>query len=258
MINVEYQLWYNFLKRSKKYEQCCANDGTGELSLLYEDFGDIHALSWRKWWRAKKKLFTDIEPEFVVDEIKTYAEFRHLFEEDEDDLLGLVINLNAPQSIILKRMTSLLRKLKGELFERENISKENEQSRNSPKNDKEKEKQPLKKKQGRPKFTNELNHRYGLASAPSSRDIEALKMMLKVYDACLKEDAKPKGVRRKTRYEIGDKLGIVLTQTEKTKNSQIVDDSDRRNNMTATVCRYNRWAKEIIENTEKGIFPKHS
>lgn len=258
MSDIAYQLWYEFLKRSKKYEECCADGGAGELSLLYEDFGDVHAVTWRKWWQSKKDLFTDIEAEFVVNEIKTYAEFRLLFEEEEDDLLGLVINLNSPKSLILKRVSALLTRLKGGLFEKENMQKEDEKSRTNPKNDKEKEKLPLKKKQRRPKFTNELNHRYGLASAPSSRDIEALEMMLKVYDACLQEDAKTKGARRKKRYEIGERLGIVLTPRGETLDDEEDNEESYRNKMTATVCRYNRWATEIIKNTERGIFPKHS
>jgi hypothetical protein len=246
MNTMAYQLWYEFLKRSKKYEQCCENDGTGEMSSLYKDFGDVHTLSWSKWWREKKKLFTDIEPEFVIDEIKTYAEFKRLFDEGEDDLLAVVINLNSTKSSILKEVNTLINQRKVKLLDQENAS--NFRAKNNPSD---------KILRGRPKFNMDFHRKYGLANAPSSRDIKALGVILKVYDACLLEDAKPSGSNRKKRYQIGEKLGIILSPTVSTKANQVIDRDEYRNNMTATVCRYNRWAKQIIKNVEQGLFPKH-
>lgn len=242
-----YNYWYEFLKRSEKYKECCSNGGKGELSALYLDFGDVHVLSWSKWWKAYKELFSSEEPLFVINEVKTNAEFTNWFEEGADDLLALIINLAAPKDAIIKKIDMVLQRLN-----KKKLKKENElRIKANPK-------ASTKKKQGRPKFDPSFYHRYGLTPVPSSRDIEALGIMLKVYDACRREDAKQKGDRRKKRYEIGEELGIILTPTQKTIKDRIVSSEEYRNSMTATVSRYYRWAKEIIENTEQGIFPKHS
>lgn len=241
-----YKYWYEFLKRSEKYKECCTNGGSGELSVLYQDFGDLHTLSWSKWWKIHKKLFAAEEPLFVINEVKTNAEFSYLFEEGEDDLLALIINLHAPKDAILKKIDAVLQRLNKKKLKNENEFRIQANPNST-----------IKKKQGRPKLDPSFYHRYGLTPVPSKRDIDALGKILKVYDSCSHEDRKPTGSIKKKRYEIGRELGIKLTH-KKTEDDQKIDDEVLNNRMTATVSRYYRWAIEIIENTEQGVFPKHS
>lgn len=239
-----YKCWYEFLKRSVRYKECCSLGGKGPLAALYRDFGDVHALAWTKWWKTHKKLFSDVEPLFVINEVKTNAEFAHLFEEGEDDLLALVVNLNAPTETILKKIDSVLRRLN-----KKRLKKENElQLKENPKG-------KGKKKLGRPKFDPSFYHNYGLTPVPSTKDVKALEMMLKVYDACLKDDQKPRN-QRKFRYEIGEELGIEIKPMN-TEDTGPPSSESLKNTMTATVCRYNKKAKELIESTERGFFPIH-
>jgi hypothetical protein len=45
-----YYYWWAFLRLSERYKQCCENDGEGELSELYNYFGDIRDGDFMRWW----------------------------------------------------------------------------------------------------------------------------------------------------------------------------------------------------------------
>ena len=45
-----YYWWWAYLKRSERYIACCERGGTGELSDLYADFGDVRGDSFKQWW----------------------------------------------------------------------------------------------------------------------------------------------------------------------------------------------------------------
>jgi uncharacterized protein YcbX len=81
--------------------------------------------------------------------------------------------------------------------------------------------------------------------------------MLKVYDACIVADAaKARGAKNyESRYDIGKRLRIA--------EAHVWEDGDlnakhKTRRMNATISRYFKWAKEVKENAEKGIFPEHS
>ncbi len=45
-----YYWWWAYLKRNQKYLACCENGGRGELSSLYNDFGDVRSDNFKSWW----------------------------------------------------------------------------------------------------------------------------------------------------------------------------------------------------------------
>ncbi|WP_156226410.1 hypothetical protein [Herbaspirillum chlorophenolicum] len=104
-----------------------------------------------------------------------------------------------------------------------------------------------KRPRGRPKFIVPENiEGYSLARPPH---IRSLKRCLDVYD--LWHPIKDKPLReRMTLYAVGVKLKI--------SPGLVGTGGDEKNRMAATVSRYYRQAVRLIENVEKGIFPKNS
>jgi len=45
--------WWQFLRRNTEYVRCCENGGTGRLSKLFADFGDVRADDYQGWLKAK-------------------------------------------------------------------------------------------------------------------------------------------------------------------------------------------------------------
>lgn len=244
-----YKCWFEFLRRSERYKQCCLRRGTGELVELYADFGDVHAhgLLWSDWWITHQNLFSEIEPLFVVNEVQTKVEFDWLFEDDQDDLLALIINLNAPKETILNEVESIVARLQLEQRRQENalILKANPKAK-------------VTERFGRPKHDLSFYHRYGLATAPNDRDCFALEKMLEVYDEFAKNEIKQPSDRR-TASEIAEYLGIMVMPSENTKKEYGTASAGQENIQRGqSVRRYYKWANEIIENVERGIFPKHN
>lgn len=61
-----YYYWWAFLRESEDYIACCANDGVGPLSKLYDAFGDVRNSDFMAWWcDGGRDLFA--EPGSVVE-----------------------------------------------------------------------------------------------------------------------------------------------------------------------------------------------
>ena len=54
-----YYWWWAFLKRNTDYRQTCQKCGTGKLTRLYRDFGNIFEGTFLEWWRGHKTLFAE-------------------------------------------------------------------------------------------------------------------------------------------------------------------------------------------------------
>ena len=54
-----YYWWWAFLKRSRHYQNTCARNGKGNLSKLYQDFGDIFNVGFLTWWGSHQMLFAE-------------------------------------------------------------------------------------------------------------------------------------------------------------------------------------------------------
>ena len=246
-----YKCWFEFLKRSESYKECWAQGGTGELASLYSDFGNIHAsgLVWEDWWASHEELFSGVEPLFVLNEIQSVEEFNFLWEEDQDDLLALVINLNAPKETILNAVGEAVARLQLELRREENkaILKNNPKAK-------------VTERFGRPKTDPSFYHRYGLTPVPSSVDVQVLERVLEVYDWCTNtKDGQQLPKNRDDWFEKALDLGIMVEISPKSKEQYAPPSpAEERQQRAEKIKRYFRQAKEIIENVEKGIFPMHS
>ena len=67
-----YYWWWAYLRRSASYLQCCEQGGTGPLSSLYADFGDVREADFHKWWTAGQRganLFAEQNLEARFEEL---------------------------------------------------------------------------------------------------------------------------------------------------------------------------------------------
>lgn len=115
MPKMAYRYWREFLKRSDAYAQCCAEEGRGPLAHVFEHFGDVFSVGFEEWWENGKSKF-QVEEEFLVNVVRTRAEFAQVFDDDADDLLAFVVNLNAPISRVLRELERVLRHQIGRLL----------------------------------------------------------------------------------------------------------------------------------------------
>lgn len=237
-----YECWYEFLKRSPRYRECCLRGGIGDMAELYADFGDIHTQPWPEWWATHRGLFSEVEPMFIINEIDTKERFDLMFDDHADDLLGLVVNLSAPKEAILAEIDKVLKRRMGENLAREN----SEMLNNNPKA------KPKKRQSG---FETDLYHRYGLDPIPSSKDLSAFRRVLSVYDDY---QLKKKENDKTTLAEIGG--GKEIDEFELEKMSTIEREKYAAENIRISkkVSRDLKWASDLISNVELGLFPKHS
>lgn len=106
--NSVYYLWWEFLRRNDDYKKCCERGGTGKLSALYNDFGDVHKSDFKKWWTTDEKgalLFAERVVDFNVKVINSSDELH-----SSDLLMNVQIPLNLPKRFIIKEFNKLLKK----------------------------------------------------------------------------------------------------------------------------------------------------
>lgn len=236
-----YQLWYEYLKRSVRYKECCSNGGVGDLAHLkdledvYSHFGDVHALSWEEWWPTHQFLFSDIEPMFVINEIETKADFDYMFDDYADDLLGLVVNVYAPKEVILAEIDKVLKRRISESLEQEHQESLKTNSK-------------AKKKKRHSNLALDLYHLYGLNPIPSSKEINVLKRRLKIYDAHKNDPSI-------TLAELGGAEKLDNSILEKMPHGERKDYAEKNIVIANSIARDIYFAKNIIQNTEQGLFP---
>ena len=81
-----YFYWWAFMREWDDYNQCCADGGQGELSHLYDDFGDLRGLEdddFMDWWKQGGRLLF-CEPHDQGVEFLPYAPTKH---DDENRVL---------------------------------------------------------------------------------------------------------------------------------------------------------------------------
>ena len=102
-----YFYWWAFMREWDAYTECCANGGTGPLSKLYEDFGDLRDLEdddFMDWWKdGGRMLFC--EPEEQGVEFLPAAPVHH---DDENRVL-----ISVPVSGDLDRIVAEIRNTLG-------------------------------------------------------------------------------------------------------------------------------------------------
>ncbi len=101
-----YEYWFEYLKRSEGYKECCEAGGVGEYWALHEDFGNVHAVTFDQWWPEHKHLFLEKVTRPPMDRITNIDQ---LSQRDFDDPDTLIINVNIYEESSV--LTDALRKL---------------------------------------------------------------------------------------------------------------------------------------------------
>lgn len=98
------RLWFEFLRLNDSYRKCCMNGGTGEHAELYSGFGDIHRVSFDRWYSEREELF---RPEyFYLDPIESQERFNGYH---AGGTLVVAVNLEKPRKELEAQFAKLLR-----------------------------------------------------------------------------------------------------------------------------------------------------
>ena len=102
-----YYLWWKFLQLSQKYKECCENEGKGELSEMYKDFGDIYATDFKTWWKTGNRGI-NLFGEELMDKIRVVknAEGLNL----NEGILTINIPIDLPKTFIINELNKILDK----------------------------------------------------------------------------------------------------------------------------------------------------
>ncbi len=230
--NNVYWFLFEFLKRSEEYKKVCKSkgqSGSANLKKLYQDFGDIHSMTFQQWWGEKNKrfgvysrgayLFAE-QTDYVVREITNTDD---LF--IDDSVMNVQIPLSMSKREISKLFHTLLRnKHKGTV--------------------------------GRRKSAHE--HSTAIYKIQGRVELDALKKCLMVYDAYeqnrLIRNNKEKQNEVLKLWEIGNNKEIVPLQ----KHRITKDDPDyvnKRRYLASLVDKLHKRALKLIKNAETGVFP---
>jgi hypothetical protein len=116
-----YYWWWYCLRMNKAYLACCERGGTGALTGLYADFGDVRNNDFRSWWMENDRgasLFA--EP--VVDKTVRILAAGEIVE-DSAAVLTIALPLALPKRFLLRRTRELLSayhtRKRGQLIARE-------------------------------------------------------------------------------------------------------------------------------------------
>ena len=219
-----YYWWWQYLRRNKRYLGCCDRGGIGQLSWLYEDFGDVRDDDFKSWWYGDSnrgaRLFAEQRSDITVKQLADPNEWIDDFE--AQNVAVLAVNLNLESNRAIKKQ-----------FDRW-LKQKNSRSR------------------GKPAIKGRSNARYPLSRNYST---SALKKNLAVYDAIKDAEQAHKhyGEAKKPMWQIGFELQLVPLFRHFKKKEDV--DADARIQLSKAASRYNKIAQEIIARTSKGIFP---
>ena len=234
--NNVYWFLFEFLKRSEEYKKVCKSkgrSGSANLKKLYQDFGDIHSMTFQQWWGEKDKrfgvysrgayLFAE-QTDYVVREITNTDD---LF--IDDSVMNVQIPLSMSKREISKLFHTLLRnKHKGTV--------------------------------GRRKSAHE--HSTAIYKIQGRVELDALKKCLLVYDAYeqnrLNRKNKDKQHEVLKLWEIGNNKEILgrnklITQITGKENKQ--DLLKKKKYASSLVDKLHKRALKLIKNAELGKFP---
>ena len=209
-----YFWWWAYLMRNPDYLECCRQRGSGPLAPLYADFGDVTHDSFKRWWTENERgtrLFGEPPALTRLTELTEKSQWDDGWDRDTVMVVAIPLALD-------KRR---LRKYWGELLKRRHPGKRGRKALSDP------------------EASNALY--------PLHRNVtvNTLRVQLKVYDAIIENE---KSAPRLTRAQIGAELKLVPSAMPSSKDLP-KEARDKRNVMTAAVCRHLRNAKAIIENT---------
>ena len=252
-----YYWWWAYLRENKQYLDCCENGGTGELAVLYKDFGDVRSDDFKAWWGGKlqKGVYLFAERKLDHPKLKELKEKEDWLDSwDQNKVKFVAFSLDHKKSQLMGKFEQLLDKY-------------------------------IEAKVGRQGKITDSTARYPLSNY---YDVNHLRKALAVYDAVMASRSLPKD-QKLTMWQIGEKLKNIAPSAHPPRNLLSVDQyaiasSDdsktragkkslyqqavragrietrqvavaRHNVMTATVSRFFNDAQAIVENTALGRFP---
>jgi hypothetical protein len=220
-----YYWWWQYLRRNADYIAYCEKGGKGKLAALYADFGDIREDNFHKWWTENQRgaeLFAEQPLAVKFGELSTTADWQPHW--DKNAVMVVAVPLSMSKRALKGAFARML------------------ESRHTG------------KKSGRPsmaKLKEVSTARYKLEH---NYTVSGLLTALAVYDLWVENQTKPKA-ERLTLWEIGKALNINKPAIRDAGSSSNSDRLMGRNVLAATVSRYVKQARVMIENTAAGKFP---
>lgn len=220
-----YYWWWQYLRRNANYIACCEKGGKGKLAALYADFGDVREDNFHKWWTENQRgaeLFAEQPLTVKFGELAGASDWQPHW--DKETVLVVAVPLTMSKRALKGAFAKLL------------------DSRHTG------------NKSGRPsmaKLKEVSTARYKLEH---NYTVSGLLTALAVYDLWLENQTKPKA-ERLTLWEIGKALNINKSAIKDAESQSSADRLVGRNVLGATVSRYVKQARAMIENTAAGKFP---
>ena len=220
-----YYWWWQYLRRNADYIACCEKGGKGKLAALYADFGDVREDNFHKWWTENQRgaeLFAEQPLTVKFGELAAASDWQPHW--DKETVLVVAVPLTMSKRALKGAFAKLL------------------DSRHTG------------NKSGRPsmaKLKEVSTARYKLEH---NYTVSGLLTALAVYDLWVENQTKPKA-ERLTLWEIGKALNINKGAIKDAESSSTADRLVGRNVLGATVSRYVKQARAMIENTAAGKFP---
>lgn len=214
------------MRRNASYIACCEKGGKGKLAALYADFGDVREDNFHMWWTENQRgaeLFAEQPLTVKFGELATAADWLPYW--DKETVLVVAVPLTMSKRALKGAFAKLL------------------DSRHTG------------NKSGRPsmaKLKEVSTARYKLEN---NYTVSGLLTALAVYDLWVENQTKPKA-EKLALWEIGKALNINKKAITRAESKLSYERLDGRNVLSATVSRYVKQAKAMIENTIKGKFPK--
>ncbi len=198
--------------------------------MLYNDFGDVREDDFKAWWSSGNRgayLFAESPAPIKLEELNEKAQWDEAWSKET-------------AMVVVVPMTWTKRSIKaafGRLLKRRHA-------------------------RGRGRLSYEDQNNPSTARYPLARHFSTHSLMqdLAVYDAVetAKAESRVTGQRKKTLYEIGVAMRLVLTampNKDELKNN--FKDRSKANVMTVAVSRSYTRAVKMIENVCKGQFPDY-
>lgn len=204
---------------------CCAAGGKGKLAALYADFGDVREDNFHKWWTEGDRgplLFAETPLTAKFSELASPSDWQSHW--DKETVMVVAVPLSMSKRALKGAFAKLL------------------------------DSRHMGNKSGRPsmaKLKEVSTARYKLEH---NYTISGLMTALAVYDMWVENQTKPKA-ERLTLWEIGKSLNLNAKAAKRAESKLAYERLDGRNVLGATVSRYVKQARAMIDNTALGKFP---
>jgi len=220
-----YYWWWQYLRRNANYIACCERGGKGKFSKLYADFGDVREDNFHKWWTEGQRgvaLFAEQPLTVKFGELKQAIDWQPHW--DGEDVMVIAAPLTMSKRALKGAFAKLL------------------------------DKRHKGNKSGRPSLAKLKTFSTARYTLEHNYTINGLMNALAVYELWVENQSKPKTEQLKL-WELGKVLKINKEAIKDAESKHTADRLIGRNILAATVSRYVKQAKSMIENTGEGKFP---